>query len=546
MVLGALAFLALLPLRGLLRNQGPPMEEGFMLVFPERVLHGALPNRDFLHLYGPGSLWALAATYKIFGVRLYVERMFGFAQQMAIVAGVYLAARPWGRTAALFCAAASTIIIMPPIGLTALAWVGAVGLGLLGLDAGLAATREPEERRRRRLLITAGLLAGFALLFRLDLIVAVGLSGWVVWRAIRRGERHVMVWSFVAGLSPYAVHLATAGPGHVVRGMILDPIIYLRGGRRLSIPPPPSHLEGWLQKAGELRKIRWPIPTLTSAEQLTVWFFVLLLAVLALVLTGWWLRHRDPESNYGRTMFALGLFSFGMVPQALQRTDSTHFAWVSCVPLALLPIAMIEWSRSRPRLSGWSPRTRAAVAGALVVGLLVFLIPRYTTQQFTDYVAQTFGYHRQAYKIQRGPRIFYYGKKQVAEALPPMMRDLGHYSRKGDTLLVGTSDLRKTPYSDAFIYYLFPELKPATYYIEMDPGVANAKNSRLAGEVRKADFLVLSSVWNDWVEPNDSRKFGPNLPNEIVKRDFCKLGSYNGQYALYERCALAKARGVKV
>ena len=60
-----LAFLV--PLRGLLRAPGPPMEEGFMLVFPERVLDGDVPNRDFLHLYGPGSLWALAGAVQ--GVR---------------------------------------------------------------------------------------------------------------------------------------------------------------------------------------------------------------------------------------------------------------------------------------------------------------------------------------------------------------------------------------------------------------------------------------------------------------------------------------------
>jgi hypothetical protein len=71
----------------------------------------------------------------------------------------------------------------------------------------------------------------------------------------------------------------------------------------------------------------------------------------------------------------------------------------------------------------------------------------------------------------------------------------------------------------------------------MDPGVANANGSKLAGEVRKADFLVLSAVWDNWVEPNDSRKFGSNKPNEIVRRDFCKLGSYEGQYELFERCA---------
>ena len=45
MPLASVAMLSafLLPLRGLLRAQGPPMEEGFMLVFPELVLHGAIP-----------------------------------------------------------------------------------------------------------------------------------------------------------------------------------------------------------------------------------------------------------------------------------------------------------------------------------------------------------------------------------------------------------------------------------------------------------------------------------------------------------------------
>jgi hypothetical protein len=532
-VVGILALLALLPLRGLLRNQGPPMEEGFMLVFPERVLKGDLPNRDFLHLYGPGSLWALAGAYKVFGVSLLVERLFGFAQQMAIVAGVFLLARRWGRVAALICAAISCIIIMPPIGLTALAWVGAVGLGMLALDAALAASRAPEDRRHR-FLITAGLLAGAALLFRLDLVVAITLAGVALFPLFSGRERRTVLLSLAAGVSPYLIHLATAGPGNVVRGMILDPVVYLRGGRRLSIPPPPGHLEGFLQRAGELRKLDWPIATLRSPLQLTIWFFVLLFAVAALVFTGWRLVRANRTSVRGRALFAAGLFSVGMLPQAIQRTDSTHFAWVSCVPVALLPLAIIEWSR--PRFD-WSQRTRELIAGGLVLGMLVFVLPRFTVQQFADYSLQTFGKHREAYKIERNGRVFYYGKKAVAEALPGLIHDLGRDSKPGDSLLVGTTDLRKTPYSDAFLYYLFPELKPATYYIEMDPGVANADDSKLAGEVRKADFLVLSSVWNDWSEPNDSRNFGSDTPNQIVRRDFCKLGDYRGQYALYERCA---------
>ena len=80
-VISLLAVIAI-PLRGLLRAQGPPMEEGFMLAFPEFVLHGLRPNADFLHLYGPGSLWALAGVYRVFGVSLATERWFALLQQL--------------------------------------------------------------------------------------------------------------------------------------------------------------------------------------------------------------------------------------------------------------------------------------------------------------------------------------------------------------------------------------------------------------------------------------------------------------------------------
>src|SRR5205814_4221893 len=153
-----------LPLRGLLRAPGPPMEEGFMLVFPEQVLRGAIPNRDFLHLYGPGSLWWLAAVFKVFGTSLWTERLAGHAQQVALVAAVFTSARPWGRWLAAAGAAIAAIIIVPPIGLTALAWVGGVALGLWAM---VAVTRDR--------VVLAGLLGAAALLFRLDLVLAVGL-----------------------------------------------------------------------------------------------------------------------------------------------------------------------------------------------------------------------------------------------------------------------------------------------------------------------------------------------------------------------------------
>ena len=68
------------------------------------------------------------------------------------------------------------VIIIGPIGLTALAWNGAVALGVCGLALGLAGRRRAEAGETRsadRRLLGAGLLAGLALLFRPDLVVAV-------------------------------------------------------------------------------------------------------------------------------------------------------------------------------------------------------------------------------------------------------------------------------------------------------------------------------------------------------------------------------------
>ena len=55
---------------------------------------------------------------------------------------------------------------------------------------------------------------------------------------------------------------------------------------------------------------------------------------------------------------------------------------------------------------------------------------------------------------------------------------------------------------------MLPELDPATHYIEMDPGVANAEGSGLADDLASADIAILSSIWDDWDEPNDSRDIG--------------------------------------
>ena len=88
--------LVAIPLRGLYRFTGGTMEEGFMLYFPERIARGDVPNVDFLHLYGPGSLHVLTGWYELFGYSLPAERTFGLLQHLGIIFGAVRAGQGVG------------------------------------------------------------------------------------------------------------------------------------------------------------------------------------------------------------------------------------------------------------------------------------------------------------------------------------------------------------------------------------------------------------------------------------------------------------------
>lgn len=516
-----------------------------MLTFPERLLRGEIPNRDFLHLYGPGSLWVLAAVYKVFGAKLEVERLFGLLQQAGVAFGVFSIARWWGRKVAVVCALIAMVIMLPPAGLTAFAWTGGVALGLLGLAVGLHARATADDRRATWLGIAAGVLFGLAFLFRLDLVIACGLAAVVlVWRAPRRRVL-ALLGAAVATASLVLVQLAMAGVGNAVRGMVLEPVFDLRPGRRLPVPPSWGTLDGFLQKVGDIpNPLPWPLPVPAASHQLFLWFFANLAAIGILVGVGIWALRRDPTSIRARAVLASGLFGLGMVSQTLQRPDSTHIAWVSCVSLGLVPIALMEV------LDGWrarAPGTRTGVArhgwlvacGLPAVGLAL-LVPTFTVRAYADFSAQTFGKHRSSFLIERDGVRFYYGDPTVAAAANAMIPTLDRIVKPGDRLLVGPSDLRKTVTSEAWIYALYPEAVPGTYYIEMDPGIANAEGSRLADDVRNADVIVLSRIWQNWDEANDSAKLGDPTPNRILRRRFCAVDTFEPWFEVYQRCDRAE------
>ena len=160
----------------------------------------------------------------------------------------------------------------------------------------------------------------------------------------------------------------------------------------------------------------------------------------------------------------------------MQRADSAHLAWVSCVPFGFLPRAD-RGARAPGRAT--AADGRAALAGAGVL-LLLFAHPPLHVPQLRRLrrcrrSAATGSRTRSTTTAASSTT----GDPDVAAVMPTNCSPTSTGSREpGERLFVGTGDLRKTPYSEAYLYYLLPDLVPATYYIEMDPGVANAPGSR--------------------------------------------------------------------
>ena len=528
-----------LVLPALYRAVGSSMEEGFMLVFPERIMKGDIANVDFLHLYGPGSLHLLSLWMRVFGVTLTSERTFGLLQHLLIVVGLMVLCRPWGKKLSTLVGLFSLIFVFTPIGLQALAWSGGVGIALWSVIFTIRAVHQSAQQiNSRNSWIIAGLLAGLALTFRPDLALALILVlAWALWKKPHRTLAQCAS-GLILGLTSVWIHLMQAGPSAMIRGVLLDPVIHLRPGRELPRPPSWHYLQGALQVISEKFAPWWGVPSLSAPRQLFVWFFML--PVVAIFVTVVARRQHKlafiTESPRFTTLFIAGLFGIGLLPQALQRPDSAHLLWVSCISWPLLLIALYEVFGLRNRRI--HPTIRVATSSTVLMILILLICPFYTLRTYTDLVWRSVTGKTEVMQVTRGDRYFYLGDTRPYLATQEVVADLDKLSHAGERLLVGPVDLRNTSYSDAFIYHLFPELTPATYFIEMDPGLADKAGSRLADDVASADWLVLTRFWSGWIEPNESVAFGPDAPNQIVENYFCLRGSYQHDLVrLYQKCS---------
>lgn len=542
---GLIVLAVAIPTRGLFRGVGSSMEEGFMLVFPERMIAGDVPNVDFLHLYGPGSLHTLMGWYHLVGAHLDTQRVIGLVQHVAFIAAAYALGRAWNHRIAVASALTGMLLVLTPIGLSALAWQGGVSLSMWAVAFGVRALHT-SGRERTLALAAGGALAGFALSYRPDLVVALGLAGGTILWLARPAANDGTPWTrtlgplaagtFV-GLIPMWIHLAAAGIGPSFTGMVTEPVRDLRPGRELPRPPGWNRIDGALQAVAEgpADAPWWRLPTPSASQQLFLWFFAVIILLVAVPVIVVALRRRRGATPRTTVLLVGSMLGLGLIGQAMQRPDSTHLAWGSCVTFALLPGLLAEVLPRRVH-RGSHLRRDLTAAGAVALVLLV-VCPFFTYRSYLLYARVSVGDLPGGYEVRRDDRRFTFGNAALQEASQRAIDDLDAWSQPGQRLLVGPADLSRTIYSDAIFYHLFPELTPATRFIEMDPGLADRADSGLADDVASADWLLLTNFWTGWFEPNASIEFGSDEPNQVVARRFCLRGDYlDALVLLYERC----------
>jgi hypothetical protein len=236
-------------------------------------------------------------------------------------------------------------------------------------------------------------------------------------------------------------------------------------------------------------------------------------------------------------LLAVAMISLGILPQALQRPDSTHLTWVTCVswPFAIVAVAEVV-RRARPSIR---PRTALAAGGAFALVLTFTLTSLFTFRYYLLHTRVGLGFVREPFAVHRDERVFYFGAPNAALASQQVIDDLDELATPGERLFVGPHILARTFYNDVVFYWMFPELEPATYYIEMDPGLANKPGSRLADDLRTADWVILTAFWAGWYEPNSSVDYGSPEADQVLDELFCEFrpGAYQGGLVrLYYRC----------
>lgn len=488
-----------------------PLDEGLLLVDPELILKGKVPQLDFAQGYPPGNIWLLSLAFKGFGVHIDVERSVGLMYQLVLVVAIFFLVRRLGYSVAIVsCALSSlTMVLIRPI---AFAWMGALCL----FFASVAILTSPGRPVIRGAI--TGFLCALVILWRVDMGFGVFLCFplCLFWMRFPRQGVIAFALAFLTGSVPFVVHGFRVGWPLLLNSIL--PNFQTRQSVAIVLGDAPPFV-------GKL-------------------YTLCLISIIATVVVGGWKWRTEKGGGWeqprvGFQMLMCGLGLVGIVHQMLQCIDLIHvlFVCVAAIPFGVAATSLAFRTRLAPPI--------------VAVLLLVFTPFQISVKSLKSYMNASFPTVHSTLSPDEDPatapdsrrRYLPMNLPSSAEMFQQTIDRMREISKPGETLFIGPFDVHSTAGNDVALYHMLPWLSPASRIIELYPYPL----------LSESNFLGLNRdlVAADWVILNSSGRRSPttiNLPagmpspRSVIELRFDAVWSIPEVVVVYKNKDLEKRR----
>jgi 4-amino-4-deoxy-L-arabinose transferase-like glycosyltransferase len=354
-------------------------DEGILLQGAQRILAGQVLYRDFFSFYTPGSYYALALLFKIFGSSLPAART-ALALAGAILSSItyLLARRVCSRAIALTLAALATLTTLPYRFLVLHNWDSTLW-ACLALYSAVRLLEIPS----RRWAFALGLFSSLTVLFEQSkgagLCLGLGMGFLAIWflqgrrRLLNRSEFLALVLGFTG---PIAITFAYFASQHAASTMLADwlwPLQHYSRANRV-----PYGYQNWSDDARHQLFGTGALPErLIKVLAISPCLWIPVLPLIAAGLLAYWIvrarRHSADEKSAYYVIVAAGFVGLSL-STLLVRADIIHFMYLQ--PLNCLVLAWLLDGRDLPGrlVRSARPLLTAYVAIALALFGLVPLL----------------------------------------------------------------------------------------------------------------------------------------------------------------------------
>ena len=458
-----------------------PQDEAQYLIYPQLILHGATQFKDFFSLYGPAAYEPLAILFKIFNPSVIIERLVGLLYEITFLVslGIILKRR---RDIFVVCVALTIpMLLWLANGLAASAWNGALAFSMLALCIYDASTHDLKNDKGLALFRTfsAGFFLGIAISFRIDFILPITLClAYIFWQ--KRELTKIICSGLFIGLIPTIYVLFSAGVTNVFRCEFIDAYKLTKSGV-------------------------YYLPLGSGRNPIAVDGTLLIVVGIIFYLLIKYFKSRKNLSTWSPLLPLILCFDIGIFQESLHRFDVNHIASIAIFVI--------------PTIFAFPINIKS------ITLLSIFYITLCMPIAVPIYISSVGIKSLTIYPVKNSGRTIYVTNKEQSISLEQLIKVVNKVTISGNTLFVGPSDLIHAVFNDTYLYFMFPNLRPSGYFLEMQAGVPNASGSPLASQVLRADIIILTDSYSNWKIPEKSDN-GSTLPNLEINQNFKKYGTY--------------------